>query len=63
MAFKLQDFECKDCQAVTEILIDKNKTDQEIKCEKCSSLNMEPILSAGSANHIHVSWSTWRVNV
>jgi ribosomal protein S27E len=63
MAFKLQDFKCKDCEHVTEIFLDSRIENQEIECEECKSKNLEPIISAGTGNKSHVSWAKWRTSV
>jgi putative FmdB family regulatory protein len=60
MAFKVDDFKCKKCEHVQEILY---KTKEEIKtiCEECGHDEMEKILSVGTGDKTHVSWSKWRV--
>lgn len=63
MAFKIQDFECKDCGEVTEILLDSRDPEQKVECAKCQSTNVSPILSPGTGNKTHISWSKWRVSV
>lgn len=57
--FKLQDFECQDCNHITEILQDS--TDKDIPvCEECKSINLKPVLGTGTGKKSHVSWSKWR---
>lgn len=67
MAFMLKDFQCKDCNNITEVLIDKRdefKEDQpKPECSHCKSTNLEPILSAGAGNSSHGSWARWRTPV
>ena len=60
MAFKLEDFECKDCKKITEILLDSTDEEQVIECEDCGSSNMEKKISVGTGPGGHISWSKWR---
>ena len=60
MAFKLDDFKCTKCDHVQEILHNTAK-DLVTVCEKCGHNEMVKILSAGTGNKTHISWSKWRV--
>jgi Zn finger protein HypA/HybF involved in hydrogenase expression len=63
MSFKLKDFKCKDCEHITEVLVDSKEPDEKFKCEKCQSENMEAIdISIGSGKGQHFSWASWRVS-
>ena len=60
MAFKLEDFVCKDCQHTFEILLDSREPEQ-VKCVECGSINCEKVLGQGTGNKTHGSWARWRV--
>lgn len=64
MAFQLNDYECQECKHIQEILVDKNKDDldnPEQECNECGTSDWKRKLTAGTANHAHVSWAKWRV--
>ncbi len=63
MTFRMQDFICKDCGMVSEILLDKrsNAEPETPQCEHCDSANVEPVLSISDSKGGHISWSKWRV--
>lgn len=64
MAFQINDYECKECKHIQEILVDKNKDDLENpaqECANCGDSDWTRKLSAGTAPAGHVSWSKWRV--
>lgn len=63
MALKIQDFQCEDCEKVTEVFLDKNDPDQKVQCEHCHSEKMKPILSIGTGKGSHHTWSKWRAGV
>lgn len=44
----LFEYQCQDCEAVTEILV---RTNTKIACDQCSSENVEKLLSA-PAGHV-----------
>lgn len=61
---KIDDYECKDCLHITEILVDSQKPlELQLKCNKCNSSNLVKVLSTGTGNKTHQSWSKWRTNV
>ena len=45
----LFEYQCQDCEAVTEILVRSTQT--TVSCEKCESENVEKLLSA-PAGHV-----------
>jgi len=61
MAFRLQDFECEDCEHLTEFLLDSKVENEEetLVCEECGSGNLKRKLTVGSGKGGHLSWSTW----
>jgi hypothetical protein len=65
MAFRMQDFRCNDCKAIFEVLLDSRKANEKgeihVTCEICESNNVEHIITAGTGNKSHVSWSSWRI--
>lgn len=63
MALKIQDFQCEDCEKITEVLLDSKTPDQEVECSHCNSKKMKPIISIGTGKGSHVSWSKWRAGV
>jgi len=63
MAYRMQDFECKDCKNITEALLDLNKPEEEkeLKCEHCGSDKLSRVITVGNGKGEHISWSKWRV--
>lgn len=64
MAFRMDDYQCQDCDKTTELLVDTNKSleEQELTCQ-CGSSKLTKTISAGTGNKQHFSWASWRVNV
>lgn len=60
--YKLNDFLCKKCNHVTELLLDDKKPEVP-SCEKCNSLEVEKVLTMGTGDKTHVSWSKWRASL
>lgn len=63
MSFKIQDYECSDCQHVTEMFLDSQNPEQVLMCDKCKSVNVKPIVSVGQGKGPHLSWSSWRADL
>lgn len=57
----MQDFQCEDCNHVTEILLDNNNLEETHKCEVCKSNKLKPVLGVSSTDGKHSSWARWKL--
>lgn len=69
MAWRIEDFKCKNCGHVQELLFDTKKDEGKsfeelgLICEKCNSSKWERTISAGTGDKTHISWKKWRMNL
>lgn len=63
MAYKINDFKCKECGVVHEDVLYQKDNENEIFCqeEQCNCTEpMEKLVTVNKNKTAHISWSKWR---
>lgn len=61
MAYRLDDWKCLECDAVSEQLTDSK--DPEPVCPHCNSKKLEKMITNGTGDKTHFSWGKWKASV